>query len=107
MSFRDRFYAGPIRATPNLFVPCDHARYARLAARHEETGGASSRFDRRTFQDGVVRDGIWIPLGWWEKPGGARPEAPATSRAGPAHEILEEVPSGLPPDREKATSGQF
>jgi len=51
---------------PNLFVPADVPGYDRVLRMHEETKGNWSRPDRRVCSDGEWRDGLWVPLMWWE-----------------------------------------
>lgn len=51
---------------PNLFVPTNAPRYEQMLAKHKETKGLHSYTERRACYDGIHRDGVWVPLGWWE-----------------------------------------
>lgn len=67
--FRTIKYDRKPQVTPNLWVPCDNKRYEEMCARAKHpsaVAGKMSRFEERPNSDGVLKAGIWIPLGWWE-----------------------------------------
>lgn len=75
-------HAASGRPAANLFVAADNLRYAALVARHEASPASLCRFEKGhvySGKDGLVRDGIWVPLGWYEdaeyRPR-TRPDAP-------------------------------
>ncbi len=52
--------------TANLFVPEGFPRYEKMLARHDAEPDRGSYFEQRECSDGVVRNGLWVPLDWWE-----------------------------------------
>src|SRR5512143_601524 len=67
--FRPVKYDRKPQVTPNLWVPCDNKRYEEMCGRAKHpsaVAGKMSRLEERPNSDGVLKAGIWIPLGWWE-----------------------------------------
>lgn len=63
-----RFAADQCVKTANLFVPDNVPRYAKMVEKHQKDGTRGSFFETRACSDGVTRNGIWVPLDWWEEP---------------------------------------
>jgi hypothetical protein len=55
-----------LTAEPNLFVPVNNARYAEMADK-AAIQPERARHDFRKCPDGVGRDGVWVPLSWWQE----------------------------------------
>lgn len=53
----------------NLFVPSDVRGYDRMIERAKTEPEENYHFERAHIcADGHRRDGIWVPLSWWERP---------------------------------------
>lgn len=63
-----RYEPRPYSCEPNTFVSDASPGYAALMERHKETGGKFSMTERRECSwDNTVRNGVWVPLGWYEE----------------------------------------
>jgi hypothetical protein len=55
------FKPAPIVRRPNLFVPDDNRRYDEMLRRRD-----FDRENRSEFGQHNGKNGIWVPLSWWE-----------------------------------------
>lgn len=65
---RPRAIAPPQKAQPNLFVPDTASRYQAMLKRHEKDSAGCSWRGSHQCIDGVTRNGLWVPLNWWDDP---------------------------------------
>jgi len=61
-----RFAERPIDKSPNCFVADTAPDYEVMLRLHNESDKTRSFVERRTCYDGVVRTGVWVPLGWYQ-----------------------------------------
>lgn len=61
------FVPKPVKAEPNLFVPMDFPRYQQMLDKHAADTENRSYFGTKTCHDGIERNGIFVPLNWWQE----------------------------------------
>lgn len=83
-------YIPVVIQAPNLFVPSDQRDYERMSERAETESSERYFFEKNHLcLDGVKRDGIWIPLSWWEERTGVEKMHRATqSLADPVSSVI-------------------